>query len=173
MNSELECLVSLSTKLGSLLRKKTLTLALAESCTGGLISALITEVPGSSAYFDSGLVTYANKAKMELLGVPEVVLTRHGAVSRECVQAMAKGLQKRRSVDLALSVTGIAGPGGGSEEKPVGTVHIGLATSAGVTSRLHVFKGSRAEVRAQTAEAALQWLNDVALNWLEEEKSQE
>ncbi|NTU60315.1 MAG: CinA family protein, partial [Deltaproteobacteria bacterium] len=99
-------------------------LALAESCTGGLVAHRVTEVPGSSAYFDRGVVVYSNRAKTELLGVPESLLQEHGAVSEACARALLRGLFDRTPAELAAAVTGIAGPAGGSPEKPVGTVWV-------------------------------------------------
>lgn len=104
-----------------------LTLTTAESCTGGLVAAVLTEIAGSSAVFERGLVTYSNKAKRELLGVPDAVLAEHGAVSAACAVAMAEGALGRASADMAVSITGIAGPGGSTPQKPVGLVHFALA----------------------------------------------
>lgn len=106
------------------LQRRSLSLAIAESCTGGLVCGLLTEVPGSSAVLERGFVTYSNAAKSELLGVDPVLITRHGAVSEEVARAMAEGAAARAPVDIAVSVTGIAGPDGGSVEKPVGLVYI-------------------------------------------------
>ncbi|MEM7044601.1 MAG: CinA family protein [Pseudomonadota bacterium] len=132
-----------------------LTIATAESCTGGLISACLTEVPGSSAVLDRGFVTYSNRAKEDLLGVPEAILQTHGAVSAETAEAMASGAREQAGVDLAIAVTGIAGPGGGSREKPVGLVHIALATAERLDGVREMFKGDRQSVRQQTLESAL------------------
>lgn len=133
-----------------------LTIVTAESCTGGLIGAALTDVPGSSAAFDRGFITYSNDAKAEILGVPRALLRRHGAVSGEVARAMARGaLQKSRS-DIAISVTGIAGPDGGNAEKPVGLVWFALATRDGVRAERRVFAhGSRSFVRTKTVETAL------------------
>lgn len=130
-------------------------LATAESCTGGLIAQLLTGVAGSSAWFERGLVTYSNRAKVELLGVPQSVIDRHGAVSRECCEAMASGLLQQAAVQWAISVTGIAGPSGGSKDKPVGTVWIGVAQAGAVEARHFLFSGDRESIRRQSAEAAL------------------
>ena len=137
-----------------------LTLSTAESCTGGLIGGLLTALPGSSGYYLGGVISYANAVKEGLLGVPGTVLETVGAVSEETAIAMAKGAQSALHSDYALSVTGIAGPGGGSEKKPVGTVWIGLATPDGVTARRFLFSGDREEVRLATVGAALTWLRD-------------
>ena len=130
-------------------------LACAESCTGGLIAKQLTDLAGSSQWFERGMVTYSNRAKTELLGVPEPLLAQHGAVSRECAEAMALGLLSRAPVQWTLAVTGIAGPGGGSKGKPVGTVWIACAHPGGAEVRLYRFRGSRARIREQAAEAAL------------------
>jgi nicotinamide-nucleotide amidase len=137
-------------------------LATAESCTGGMIAQWLTSIAGSSEWFERGLITYSNRAKVELLGVPQDVLDRHGAVSRECAEAMAVGLLKHAPVQWAISVTGIAGPGGGAADKPVGTVWIGVAHAGAVEARLFQLKGDREGIRRQSAEAGLAML-DVAL----------
>lgn len=133
-----------------------LTLATAESCTGGLIAAALTAIPGSSAVVTRGYVTYSNDAKAEELGVPAEVLARLGAVSEETARAMAEGARARAGVDLALSCTGIAGPGGATPSKPVGLVFI-AAARLGVETRVqrHVFPGDRTAVRAATVAEAL------------------
>ncbi|OGU23962.1 MAG: damage-inducible protein CinA [Geobacteraceae bacterium GWF2_54_21] len=141
-----------------LFRGGCLTLALAESCTGGLIAKRITDIPGSSAYFLEGVVTYGNAAKMRLLGVPSDLLDTKGAVSSECASAMAKGVRAAAGSDLGLAVTGIAGPDGGTEEKPAGTVFISLAAPDGCWTKRFQFHGSRDEVRVITAWTALDWL---------------
>ena len=135
-----------------------LTIATAESCTGGLIGACLTEVPGSSAVVDRGFIVYSNRAKQELLGVPSDILESHGAVSAETASAMAKGARERAGVDLAIAVTGIAGPGGGSASKPVGLVHLALATDSRVDSVRALFPGDRQAVRAATVERALRMI---------------
>ena len=104
--------------------------AMAESCTGGLVSALLTSIPGSSHVVDRGFVTYSNEAKIEMLGVPEAIIKEHGAVSAPCAEAMARGALTRSGADVAVAVTGIAGPGGGSDAKPVGLVYLAVATPA-------------------------------------------
>ncbi len=132
------------------------TIATAESCTGGLIAACLTEVPGASHVFTRGLVTYANEAKHELLGVPDDLFFSVGAVSEEVARAMAEGALGAAKADIAVAVTGIAGPGGGTEAKPVGLVHMAAArTGATTLHRREVFKGDRAAVRAGAVEAAL------------------
>ncbi len=138
------------------LRAAGLTLATAESCTGGLIAACMTELAGSSHVFERGFVTYANEAKMELLDIPEDVLTQHGAVSEQVALGMAVGACDHSLADIAVAVTGIAGPGGGTVEKPVGLVFIAGARRDG-PARVdrHVFEGDRAQIREATVLAAL------------------
>jgi nicotinamide-nucleotide amidase len=132
------------------------TLAVAESCTGGLIAAALTDRAGSSLWFDRGFVTYSNAAKQDLLGVPEAVLAIHGAVSQATALAMAGGVLVRSPVHWAIAVTGIAGPGGGTPEKPVGTVWIAWAERGGSTvAQPFLFEGDRAAIRAQSVRAAL------------------
>jgi len=140
-----------------------LTLALAESCTGGLISAALINVPGASKVVDRGLVTYANAAKMDLLGVPAKILETHGAVSEETARAMAAGAAAQGGIDAAVAVTGIAGPDGGTPDKPVGLVHIAAAKSDGVTQHRECRFGDigRDEVRMATVVAALDMLLDL------------
>lgn len=158
IGDELEEDARLDTTVAELFRQKRLTLSLAESCTGGMIAARITAVAGSSDYFLEGAVTYADAAKVRSLGVPQELLTVHGAVSRETAVAMAEGIRERSGSDLALAVTGIAGPGGGSVEKPVGLVYIALASAAGCEVRECRFSGSREEIRILTAGTALNML---------------
>lgn len=140
-----------------LLSKNRMTLAIAESCTGGLISNRITNVPGSSEVFTHGFVTYANQAKMDLLGVPQADLELHGAVSEPVARAMAEGALRASGAAIAVSVTGIAGPGGGSEEKPVGTAWIGLAARDGTTDAFKVFHPrNRKDFKLAVSQAALE-----------------
>ena len=134
-------------------------MAVAESCTGGLIAAAITGIPGSSGYFLGGVVSYSNDAKEDLLGVPRDLVERHGAVSREVAGAMAAGTRARFGSDLAVSVTGIAGPDGGSTAKPVGLVHLALADAIEVTTVRRQFTGDRAGIREAAALHALQLLH--------------
>jgi competence/damage-inducible protein CinA-like protein len=136
-------------------REQGVRLAVAESCTGGLVGTRLTEIPGSSDVFMGGVIAYDNELKRDLLGVPDSVLTEHGAVSEPVARAMAEGGAKRFAVRAAVAVTGIAGPGGGSEEKPIGTVWIACALDGVVRSRRNVFPGSRHEVRARAAQASL------------------
>jgi nicotinamide-nucleotide amidase len=132
-----------------------IVLATAESCTGGMIAAALTDIAGSSAIFDRGFVTYSNAAKTDMLGVDAALIGRVGAVSPEVAGAMAVGVLARSQASVAVSVTGIAGPGGGSAEKPVGLVWFGLATAKGATTESQVFQGDRGSVRQQAAEHAL------------------
>lgn len=141
-----------------LLTKKNKTIATAESCTGGLIANRLTDVPGSSSYFIAGFVTYSNMAKIELLDVDEKTIQEKGAVSPEVAEMMADGVRKDRGTDIGLATTGIAGPGGGTEKKPVGTVHMALSTDGKTENRLFHFGGDRRDVKKQTSEKALQWL---------------
>lgn len=143
---------------GRRLRAQNLTLGVAESCSGGLISHRITNIPGASDYFRGGVVTYSNQAKVELLRVAEATLNQHGAVSAETVQAMALGVRELFHTPIGLAVTGIAGPGGGSPDKPVGTVYLGLALPQGVQTRHCRFHGTRSQIKTLTAQTALDWL---------------
>lgn len=140
--------------LGALLRQRHLTLALAESCTGGLIAHRVTNVAGSSAYFLGGLVSYANDAKERLLGVPTAILMAYGAVSDPTARAMARGARSTFRADLALAVTGIAGPGGGTTDKPVGLTYIALVAPDGEWVESHVWPGDRLAVKTNSADAA-------------------
>jgi nicotinamide-nucleotide amidase len=134
------------------------SLSVAESCTGGLIAHRLTEVPGSSNYFMEGVVTYSNESKTRLLGVPEEMLERHGAVSAEVAEAMAEGVKRRASTDFGLAVTGVAGPGGGTQEKPVGLVYVSLADDAHTEHRRLMLPGDRHLIRWRASQAALDLL---------------
>ena len=150
-------------RLLALCRTRGMRVATAESCTGGLIAACLTDIAGSSDVVDRGFVTYANEAKRDLLGVPEELLMRVGAVSEEVARAMAAGALERSDAHLAVAVTGIAGPGGGTESKPVGLVHHACAGPGGVvTHRRVVYPGDRGAVRLATVETALDMLIDGA-----------
>lgn len=144
-----------SEKLGALLKARRLVLSTAESCTGGGIAAAITDVPGSSEWFSGAFVTYSNQWKMRQLGVVSETLGRFGAVSAQTVSQMLDGLLKNGGADLGIAVSGIAGPGGGTSGKPVGTVFIGVAGKGWQVVRRCWFAGDRASVRAQTVETAL------------------
>jgi len=140
---------------GALLKQRRLKLSVAESCTGGLIGARITNIAGSSEYFERAAVTYSNPAKTEMLGVPGALLERYGAVSSEVAAAMARGIRQAAKTDLGLSVTGIAGPDGGTEQKPVGLVYTALASAQGVKTNEHRFLGNREHVRMKASQMAL------------------
>jgi nicotinamide-nucleotide amidase len=139
----------------SVFRERKLKLALAESCTGGMISARITSVPGASDIFNGAIVCYANDVKRDVLGVPQGLLETEGAVSASCAKAMADGARTALKSDIAVSVTGIAGPGGGTPTKPVGCVFIGIAGKDAVSAERHLFTGDRDQIRQQAADAAL------------------
>lgn len=143
---------------GRLLRERGLTLAVAESCSGGGIARRVSSVAGASEYFDRGFVTYSNQSKIDLLGVEQAILTQHGAVSEACARAMAMGARRKSGTDVGLAVTGIAGPGGGSEEKPVGTVYLALAAPQGVVVEKKWYTGGRDWVQTSSAEGALDLL---------------
>ena len=143
---------------GDLLRSQGLTIAAAESCTGGLLMSRLTDVPGSSDYVDRGVVCYSNKAKTEWAGVPAALIEAHGAVSEPVARAMAEGIRSRAATDVGIGVTGIAGPGGGTPEKPVGTVAIAVVVGSQASVRTLNFIGGREQVKYQSAQAALNML---------------
>lgn len=145
----------LERQLYDLLTSRELTLATAESCTGGLIGHLVTTVPGSSAYYVGGVIAYSNALKRSLLDVPESILETRGAVSRECAEAMARGIRERTGADIGVATTGIAGPTGATPSKPVGLVYVACATPRGVVCEEHRFQGDRLTNIRLTAEAAL------------------
>lgn len=151
-------MTALDENVAQLLRDSGLTLSVAESCSGGLIAKRITDVPGSSAYFLLGAVTYSNDSKERILGVPAELIERYGAVSSEVALSMAKGVRKISGSDIAIATTGIAGPDGGTPEKPVGTVFIAMDSEVGSVAFLHQFTGDRTTVREDTAETALRLL---------------
>nr|WP_198983578.1 CinA family protein [Herbaspirillum sp. ASV7] len=150
--------IDLATRVGQTLKAKGLLLATAESCTGGGISHAITEIAGSSEWFDCGFVTYSNASKNELLDISEALIAQHGAVSEEIAGAMAEGAVANSSSDVAVSTTGIAGPGGAVPGKPVGTVCFGWRVGDKTYTERLVFKGDRQQVRAQTVDHALKGL---------------
>ena len=151
---------------GKLLVERRLTLSVAESCTGGLLAHRITNVSGSSAYFERGVVTYSDQAKEDLLRVPRALLVAHGAVSAPVVEAMARGICRASNTPIGLAITGIAGPEGGTAAKPVGTVFISLAHPGGVEARKFRFTGGRESIKWQSAQMAL----DLLRRWLLREK---
>jgi PncC family amidohydrolase len=147
---------------GALLLARGWTICAAESCTGGLLLSRLTDIPGSSAWVMGGIVAYANAVKRDLLGVPEALLTAHGAVSAPVAEAMVRGVIARLGADVAISITGIAGPGGAQPDKPVGLTYIALLTRGGqAEARRFVWMGTREENKRSSADAALSWLIDV------------
>ncbi|MDD4873146.1 MAG: CinA family protein [Kiritimatiellae bacterium] len=153
--------LKIENKVGQLLLDQGLTLAVAESCTGGLVGHRITSVAGSSKYFTGGVIAYSNEVKIRELGVQRDVLSRYGAVSRPVARQMALGLRRRFGVDIAVAVTGIAGPGGGSAAKPVGLVFIAVAGGGGKNLvRRFEFKGRRIAIKNTSSQAALELLRD-------------
>lgn len=142
-------------KVSKFLREKNLTIAVAESCTGGLIAHSLTNIPGSSDYFDRGIISYSNKSKIDLLGVKENILKKYGAVSEQVAKAMAEGVRTKSNVDIGISTTGIAGPTGGTEEKPIGLVYIGISTSKSTMVKKFHFSGNRLQNKEDTCNAAL------------------
>lgn len=145
-------------RIGEALRSKGLFLGLAESCTGGLLSSIITDVAGSSDYFQGGIVAYDNAVKRSMLGVKAATLRSSGAVSRETAFEMARGVKKALKVDVSAAITGIAGPGGGTKEKPVGLVFIAVSRGKRTIVRKFLFKGSRTSIKRQSAGAALKMI---------------
>lgn len=150
-------------RIADLLVKRHLKVATAESCTGGLIGHTITNVPGSSEYYEGGIISYSNEMKMNFLGVSKQTLMDHGAVSRQTAAEMAEGIRRAAGVDIGIATTGIAGPGGGTVEKPVGLVYIAISTEGRTEVERHIFEGSRHENKEQACRAALSLL----LNHLE------
>jgi PncC family amidohydrolase len=159
--------IKLVNKVSDELKKHHVTIATAESCTGGLLAHILTNVSGSSEYFDRGVISYSNKAKMELLGVPERLLKNYGAVSKEVAAAMAKAIQHRSQVDIGIATTGIAGPTGGTKDKPVGLVFIGVSTKDAIVVKEFRFAGDRITNKDSTCTAAL----DLLLETLSRKKS--
>jgi nicotinamide-nucleotide amidase len=153
--------LTMEESVGRLLIEKKSTLALAESCTGGLISRRIASIAGSSAYYLGGVVSYSNQAKMEFLGVEPATLEKFGAVSEPTAREMARGIRARTGASIALSVTGIAGPSGGSPDKPVGTVWMSVAQATGEQTRLFQFHGERERILLAASQAGLNWLRTV------------
>jgi nicotinamide-nucleotide amidase len=143
---------------GEMLAQKGLTLSVAESCTGGLIGHLLTNVPGSSDYFQGGVTVYSNQSKVDLLGVLPETIRRHGAVSDQAVREMAEGVRKKLKTGIGIAVTGVAGPGGGSKEKPAGTVYVGLNSEEKTVSQKYRFWGNREQNKLNSAMMALDWV---------------
>jgi PncC family amidohydrolase len=153
-------MAGLEQEIGSLLRRKGLTLGVVESATGGLISHLITNVSGSSDYYKGSVTAYSNETKINVVGVKENTINAYGAVSHQVAEEMAEGGRKTLAVDICLADTGIAGPGGATPGKPVGLFFIGLSHSSGTYSREHRFSGNREQNKQSAAEAALGWLRE-------------
>lgn len=152
-------LLALVATLANQLKTRGHTLATAESCTGGLLAGALTELPGSSAWFDRGWVSYANDAKTQTLGVPAALISTHGAVSEAVADAMAEGARRQSGADYAISVTGIAGPEGGSPDKPVGTVCFGWSTPTHTKTETRYFQGNRRQIRDQSVRYAITTLS--------------
>jgi nicotinamide-nucleotide amidase len=157
-------LLNLSAQLGAAFKQRVWTLALAESCTGGMAAQYITAIPGSSAWFERGFITYSNVAKVEMLGVAEATLRQFGAVSEQTAREMAAGALRRSHARVAAAITGIAGPDGGTEEKPVGIVWFAWASKNGLPhSEMRRFSGDREAIRKQAVEAVFQGLIQLTL----------
>lgn len=152
---------SLEMRLGQLFKGRDLWLAVTESSTGGLLGHMITNAPGSSTYFIGGVIAYANKVKVDVLGVSSQTLDRYGAVSKETVIEMARGVRKVLDADIGVAISGVAGPGGGTDEKPVGTTVIGMSALEQETTKLFVFPGERLDIKTQAAQSAIQMVIDL------------
>ncbi|WP_395070429.1 CinA family protein [Paraburkholderia silvatlantica] len=148
----------LAIRVGNKLRDGRLMLATAESCTGGMVATAITDISGSSVWFERGFVTYSNQAKTEMIGVPPELIDKHGAVSEPVARAMAEGALSNSRAQVSLAITGIAGPGGGTPEKPVGMVSFGWSNRLHTSVETLVFKGDREQIRVQAAAHALRGL---------------
>jgi PncC family amidohydrolase len=159
--------IKLINKVSDELKKHQVTVATAESCTGGLLAHTLTNISGSSEYFDRGVISYSNKAKQEILGVPEEVLKKYGAVSKQVAETMAQAIRQQASVDYGLATTGIAGPTGGTKDKPVGLVYIAIATNDSIVVKRFLFSGDRLTNKESTCTATLELL----LELLSQEKS--
>jgi PncC family amidohydrolase len=155
---------SLEEVVGMFLVMKNATIALAESCTGGLLAERLTSVSGSSKYFMSGVVCYSNDSKMALAGIPPLLLEMQGAVSDEVARGLAEGIRESANTSVGVGITGVAGPTGGSPEKPVGTVHIAVASPLETVHRRFLFPGDRRRIRWQASQAALDMVRHVLMN---------
>ncbi len=153
--------MNLEEEIGKFFKQKGLTISVAESCTGGLIQKLITDVPGSSEYFLGGAVAYSNLLKQKLLNVSPQTLITYGAVSCETAREMARGIKELTGTNIGISTTGIAGPAGGTSEKPVGLVYIGLCTKETLTAHKFLFKGTRQEIREQATNKAFELIKEI------------
>ena len=152
---------SVARKVGSYLAHNHLTLSVCESCTGGMLGALITSIPGSSEYFMGGILAYSDAIKRRVIGVKARTLNQHGAVSREVAREMALAVKKKMTSDIGISITGIAGPSGGSREKPVGLVYVGLAMKRRIVVKEFSFKGGREVIRRSACQQALSLLHEI------------
>ena len=150
--------IQLINKVSEELKKQNLTVATAESCTGGLLAHYLTSISGSSEYYDRGVVTYSNKSKIELLDVKEETLKNHGAVSEQIARAMAVGIKNKSNVNIGIATTGIAGPTGGTKEKPVGLVYVGISAPNKTEVKKFIFSGDRLQIKKNTCSAALKML---------------
>ena len=157
-------MANLEHEVGDLLHRKGRTLAIVESATGGLISHLITNVPGSSDYYRGSVTAYSNETKIKVVGVNKNSISQYGAVSHQVAVEMAQGGRRLLSADICLADTGIAGPGGASQEKPAGLFYIGLSCKKETLSQKHLFRGSREQNKQQAASAALRWLKEYLLS---------
>ena len=153
-------MAGLEAEIGDLLRNKGLTLGVVESATGGLISHMITNIPGSSDYYKGSVAAYSNEVKIKVVGVREETINRYGAVSPQVAEEMAVGGRKVLAVDICLADTGIAGPGGATPGKPIGLFYLGLSHQTGTYSQKHIFQGDRGQNKRSAAEAALGWLKE-------------
>ena len=153
-------MTSLEQEVGDLLRQKELTLGIVESATGGLLSHLITNIPGSSDYYKGAVTAYSNEVKIKVIGVKKDTINKYGAVSYQVAEEMARGGKKILAVDICLADTGIAGPGGATREKPVGLLYIGFSSPIGTYTQKHVFRGNREQNKQEAAESALGWLKE-------------
>ena len=157
-------MANLEQEVGNLLRQKRLTLGIVESATGGLISYLITNIPGSSDYYRGSVTAYSNEVKIKVVGVKEDTINKYGAVSYQVAKEMAQGGRKILAVDICLADTGIAGPSGATPGKPLGLFYIGLSHQAGTYSQKHYFQGNREQNKRQAAEVALSWLTEYLIS---------
>ena len=157
-------MVKIAAEIGKLLRKKQLTLGTVESATGGLIASLITDISGSSDYYKGSIISYSNEAKTEIVGVKAATLKKYGAVSEQVAEQMVAGGRKILKVDICVADTGIAGPTGGTADKPVGLFYLGLSGPTGTFSRKHLFTGDREQNKQAAAVAALEWLKEYLLS---------
>jgi len=157
-------MADLEQEVGNLLRQKGLTLGIVESATGGLISHLITDIPGSSDYYKGSVTAYSNEVKIKVVGVKEATINKYGAVSYQVAEEMAQGGRKILATDICLANTGIAGPSGATPGKPVGLFYIGLSHQSGTYSQKHYFQGTREQNKRQATEAALAWLKEYLIS---------